>query len=152
MPHQCLKCGKIFEDGSADILKGCPVCGGKKFFYTKKPLSEEERKKLLEESEIDLEAIEEIVKERAKEEKEEWLHIEPKNVKELLREIEKKKEEVAESLSKQRNEVESISVKELGEYSINLKRLMEDESIIIQKDGSYMIHLPSLLTKGKGEK
>jgi len=126
MPHQCLKCGKIFEDGSADILKGCPVCGGKKFFYTKKPLSEEERKKLLEESEIDLDAIEEIVKERAKEEKEEWLHIEPKNVKELLREIEKKKEEVAESLSKQRNEVESISVKELGEYSINLKRLMED--------------------------
>jgi len=152
MPHQCLKCGKVFEDGSADILKGCPVCGGKKFFYTKKPLSEKERKKLLEESKIDLEAIEEIVKEKVVEEDGEWLHIEPKNVKELLREIEKKKEEVEESISKQGNKVESISVKELGEYSINLKRLMEDESIIIQKDGSYMIHLPSLLTKGRGEK
>lgn len=151
MPHQCLKCGKVFEDGSADILKGCPVCGGKKFFYTKKPLSEKERKKLLEENEVDLEAIEEIIKEKARED-EEWLHIEPKNVKELLKEIEKKKEEVAESISKQSEEVESISVEELGEYRINLKRLMDDKSIIIQKDGSYMIHLPSLLAKGKGGK
>ena len=69
MPHQCLKCGKVFEDGSADILKGCPVCGGKKFFYTKKPLSEKERKKLLEESEVELEAIEEIIKDIGEEKK-----------------------------------------------------------------------------------
>lgn len=150
MPHQCLKCGKVFEEGSADILKGCPICGGKKFFYTKKPLSEKERQKLLKESEVNLESIGEIIKARVDEKKnEEWLHIEPKNIKELLKEIERKKEEVEESISKQGDKVESISVEERGEYSINLKKLMDDESIIIQKDGSYMIHLPSLLTKGR---
>ncbi len=150
MPHQCLNCGKVFEDGSADILKGCPVCGGKKFFYTKKPLSEKERQKLLKESEVDMESINEIIKARADEKsEEEWLHIEPKNIKELLKEIGKKKEEIEKSISKQDSEVESISVEKVGEYRINLKKLMDDESIIIQKDGSYMIHLPSLLTKGR---
>ncbi|MEA2054981.1 MAG: Zn-ribbon containing protein [Candidatus Thermoplasmatota archaeon] len=149
MSHQCLKCGKIFEDGSAEILKGCPVCGGKKFFYTKKSLSEKERYKLLKESEIDLESIAKIVKERGDKKEEEWFHIEPKNIKEILQEIEKKKEEVAKTISKQSSNIESISVEEMGNYRINLKRLMDDESIIIQKDGSYMIHLPSLLMRPK---
>lgn len=33
MPHKCTKCGHIFEDGSADILTGCPECGWNKFLY-----------------------------------------------------------------------------------------------------------------------
>ena len=40
MPHQCLKCGKIFEEGSAQLLKGCTECGGNRFFFTKEPLDE----------------------------------------------------------------------------------------------------------------
>jgi len=145
-----LKCGKVFDEGSADILKGCPVCGGKKFFYTKEPLSEKEREKLLKESEVNLESIGEIIKARVDEKREEeWLRIEPRNIKELLKEIERKKDEVEKSISKESDRVESISVEEQGEYNINLKKLMDDESIIIQKDGSYMIHLPSLLTKGR---
>ena len=43
MPHQCLKCGRVFEDGSPQLLKGCPDCGGNRFFFTKKPLDEKER-------------------------------------------------------------------------------------------------------------
>jgi hypothetical protein len=35
MPHQCVRCHKIYEDGSEEILKGCE-CGGKLFFYIKK--------------------------------------------------------------------------------------------------------------------
>ena len=150
MSYKCLKCGKVFDEGSADILKGCPVCGGKKFFYTKEPLSEKEREKLLKESEVNLESIGEIIKARVDEKREEeWLRIEPRNIKELLKEIERKKDEVEKSISKESDRVESISVEEQGEYNINLKKLMDDESIIIQKDGSYMIHLPSLLTKGR---
>ena len=49
MPHQCLKCGTIFAEGSSQILKGCPDCGGNRFFYTKTPLSEEERTRIQEE-------------------------------------------------------------------------------------------------------
>ena len=41
MPHQCVKCNKIFEDGSGDLLKGCSGCGGKFFFYIKKQHLEE---------------------------------------------------------------------------------------------------------------
>ena len=37
MPHQCLKCGKIFEEGSTQLLKGCPDCDGNRFFFTKEP-------------------------------------------------------------------------------------------------------------------
>ncbi|MBS3159884.1 hypothetical protein J4436_03785 [Candidatus Woesearchaeota archaeon] len=35
MPHQCVKCDRIFEDGSDEILKGCNGCGGKFFFFIK---------------------------------------------------------------------------------------------------------------------
>ena len=43
MPHQCLSCGSLFQDGSPQLLKGCPQCGGNRFFYTKHPLDEQER-------------------------------------------------------------------------------------------------------------
>jgi DNA-directed RNA polymerase subunit RPC12/RpoP len=33
MPHKCTNCEHIFEDGSADILNGCPNCGWNKFLY-----------------------------------------------------------------------------------------------------------------------
>ena len=36
MPHQCVKCGTIFKDGTGDLLKGCENCGSKFFFYVKK--------------------------------------------------------------------------------------------------------------------
>ena len=33
MPHQCTGCGHAFEDGSKEMLSGCPSCGGKKFQF-----------------------------------------------------------------------------------------------------------------------
>ena len=33
MPHKCTQCGREFRDGSVEILRGCPSCGGKKFLY-----------------------------------------------------------------------------------------------------------------------
>lgn len=41
MPHQCVRCGKFIEDGSAEILKGCNSCQGKLFFFIKKSKLEE---------------------------------------------------------------------------------------------------------------
>ena len=35
MPHQCVRCGNFYDDGAAEILKGC-TCGGRLFFYIKK--------------------------------------------------------------------------------------------------------------------
>lgn len=45
MSHQCLKCGKLFDQGSYQLLRGCPDCGGNRFFFTKEPLNNEARKK-----------------------------------------------------------------------------------------------------------
>ncbi|WP_396611157.1 Zn-ribbon containing protein [Haloferax sp. S1W] len=33
MPHQCTTCGKVFPDGSKEMLSGCPSCGGNKFQF-----------------------------------------------------------------------------------------------------------------------
>lgn len=41
MPHQCVRCGKLIEDGSQEILTGCHSCKGKLFFFIKKSRLEE---------------------------------------------------------------------------------------------------------------
>ena len=33
MPHQCTDCGRQFDDGSKEMLSGCPACGGTKFQF-----------------------------------------------------------------------------------------------------------------------
>ncbi|HLC72549.1 MAG TPA: Zn-ribbon containing protein [Candidatus Nanoarchaeia archaeon] len=35
MPHQCVRCSKMYDDGSEAVLKGC-TCGSRFFFYMKK--------------------------------------------------------------------------------------------------------------------
>ena len=37
MPHECTTCGRVFADGSKQMLSGCPDCGGNKFQF--KPAS-----------------------------------------------------------------------------------------------------------------
>jgi predicted nucleic acid-binding Zn-ribbon protein len=39
---------------------------------------------------------------------------------------------------------ETIDIERPGSYKIDVKGLLEEEPIIIQKDGSYTIHLPSI--------
>ena len=46
MPHQCVKCNKIYDDGSTDILKGCE-CGGKFFFFIKKEALKNKKKQVV---------------------------------------------------------------------------------------------------------
>ncbi|MGQ4557554.1 OapC/ArvC family zinc-ribbon domain-containing protein [Halobellus sp. GM3] len=33
MPHECTNCGRVFADGSKEMLSGCPNCGGNKFQF-----------------------------------------------------------------------------------------------------------------------
>jgi predicted nucleic acid-binding Zn-ribbon protein len=33
MPHKCTACGRLFPDGSTEMLSGCPDCGGNKFQF-----------------------------------------------------------------------------------------------------------------------
>jgi len=170
MPHQCLKCGRVFEEGSSQLLKGCPDCNGNRFFFTKKPLDEKERNSKMEEVGQDLNtAIIELMKTQNKKDIEntgKWPEIHPKEIskaiKKHLSEKEKKpieKEDIKtitdESIrdakiqkiktnSDHSDTPETIDIEKSGKYKIDLKGLLEEEPIIIQKDGSYTIHLPSI--------
>lgn len=117
MPHQCVRCGLFYDDGSNEILKGC-TCGGKLFFYIKKEKLEKlkqavdtttlsaEEKQQIEEDILDLVGIDKEVKEPV-----------------IL-------------------DLESIRVKKPGQYEIDLVSLFKGEPIVIKlEDGKYMIDI-----------
>jgi predicted nucleic acid-binding Zn-ribbon protein len=180
MPHQCLKCGKVFEEGSAQLLKGCPDCGGNRFFFTKKPLDEEQRIEITKEADRDInDAIMELMgkeTEELAEKQGDWVKIKPKDVRKAMKKhlsdkkvAPEKKEDIdiitdeefrkasiekVESEIEQTDTPETIDIEQPGKYKIDIKGLLEEEPIIIQKDGSYTIHLPSIfkmLDKEKNE-
>jgi predicted nucleic acid-binding Zn-ribbon protein len=182
MPHQCLKCGRIFEEGSSQLLRGCPDCGGNRFFFTKQPLGESERETITQEVNKDLNAkIMDLLVEKNKEvfdKKGKWISIKPKEIRKMIEEkISEEKEIKEEEKAVQQDAVEpiddkhrktviekikaeidksdtpeTIGIEQPGKYSIDLKGLLEDEPIVIQKDGTYIIHLPSVFKMINKEK
>jgi predicted nucleic acid-binding Zn-ribbon protein len=174
MPHQCLKCGHVFEEGSSQLLKGCPRCGGNRFFFTKEPIGDEERNAIVEKVGKDINStIMDLMQLDPKDvidKSGNWLKLKPKDVrkafKQHLPEKIEKKEEILDTnkdlgniideeyrrkiIDKIKTELEgpdvpeTIDIEKPGRYNIDLKGLLEKEPVIIQKDGSYIIHLPSI--------
>jgi predicted nucleic acid-binding Zn-ribbon protein len=171
MPHQCLKCGLIFEEGSSQLLKGCPDCGGNRFFFTKEPLDEKQRNAITEKVGKDINtAIFDLMGDNAEDVVDKsgnWVKIKPKTLKKAMKQQMAEKEKIhsenkdeidiitdetyrSESIEKVKSELqksedpETIDIEKPGKYKIDLKGLLEEEPIIIQKDGSYTIHLPSI--------
>ena len=164
MPHQCLKCGKIFKEGSAQLLKGCPECEGNRFFFTKEPLDEKQRKKITEDLSQDINsAIMElmgsesgnVVKKTG-----DWVNIKPKDVKKALEkrlpkkdklDIEKKDDiniliddnyrfseiEKVKSMVDKSDRPETIDIERSGSYKIDIKGLLEEEPIIPKRWNIY---------------
>ena len=96
MPHQCLKCGLVFEEGSAQLLKGCPDCGGNRFFFTKEPLDEQQRNKIHEKVGKDINStIMELMGTQDKDvldKSGKWVKIKPKDVRKAMeKHLEKEK-------------------------------------------------------------
>jgi predicted nucleic acid-binding Zn-ribbon protein len=40
MPHQCVRCGTMYDDGASEVLKGCD-CGSRLFYFIRKEKLEE---------------------------------------------------------------------------------------------------------------
>ena len=180
MSHQCLKCGKIFEQGSSQLLKGCPECGGNRFFFTKEPLDEKQRQKITEEVGKDInDTLMEIMGsegEKIVDKSGKWVNIKPRDIRKAMeKHLSEKKEKIIpdnkenidiltdekyrkEKIDKIKSEIqkekrlETIGIERPGSYKIDIKGLLEEEPIIIQKDGSYTIHLPSLFKMINKEK
>jgi predicted nucleic acid-binding Zn-ribbon protein len=216
MPHQCLKCGSVFADGSPEILRGCPGCGGTRFFFTEKRMSDDERSKLQEQANKDIKHfIQEMLTsedihvdiKHGKPKKEEWVQFivvdddksgtKKKKVElsgpvtvrdDMVKSIEdlvfpkegktkkfkfktkakaeapKPKEKTVKAAKPPTEEgpappskpevvkedsVAVISIDEEGVYDIDVEKLLEKSPIIVQKDGSYVVHLPSVFKRRK---
>ncbi len=124
MPHQCVRCGSLYDDGSEQILKGC-TCGAKLFFFVKKE---------------SLKKAESIVKKLTPEEKRQ---IET-DVLELVEE-ERTKEEQPIIL-----DFESINVVEPGKFELDLVHLFKKDPLVFKVgEGKYVIDLASAFSKRK---
>ena len=121
MPHQCVRCGKLYDDGSNIILKGCE-CGGKLFFFVKK-----EKLKQIQEAQVKL----------TKKEK--------KQIEEDVFDL------IGVGVEQDRPVVldfESIRVLKPGKYELDLVNLFKDRPLIYKLDeGKYMIDLPESFKK-----
>ena len=121
MPHQCLKCEKVYDNTSNAIISGCPNCGSKLFLYLKKIPQEEKEIELSEQKkDIILQEISNFV------------------------EIEETEKPIIFKL-------ENVRVLSPGKYEIDINQLMKKEKPIIYKvqDGTYFIDLDFLKCKKK---
>jgi predicted nucleic acid-binding Zn-ribbon protein len=123
MPHQCVRCGKIYGDGDRAVLDGCSACGGRLFFYIKK-----EHLKQSEELQENL-----SVKEKKEIEK---------DILDLVG-TKKRKENKPIIL-----DFESIRILKPGKYELDLIHLFKKEPLVYKlSEGKYIIDLPELLKK-----
>ena len=126
MPHQCVRCGDFYEDGSEKILKGCK-CGGKLFFFVKK------------------EKLEEVKNARVTLSKKEKKQIE-RDVFDLIGDSAKSDKPVV-------LDFESIRVLKPGKYELDLVNLFKDRPLVYKLDeGKYMIDLPESFKKALDNK
>lgn len=166
MPHQCLQCGGTFPEGSKDILRGCPSCGGTKFFFTRAPLSggdldrmrrssEEEMRQLVRRVLTEESELEPATEEDSPPTPKGWVAIRKETLKAGYTSTEALKRKDGEVFQRPvrrkrvraRKGPEVIRVVETGVYEIDLESLMRKNPIVIQKGGTYLIYLPSLFSE-----
>lgn len=126
MPHQCVRCNSLYEDGDEKILKGC-TCGGKLFFYIKKDKLKEIQNKTANLTPKDKEEIE-------------------KDVFDLVgSEVDKSEPVIL--------DIEAIRVLKPGKYELDLVHLFKNEPLIFKLDeGKYMIDLVATFKSIMGKK
>ncbi|NYT04947.1 MAG: hypothetical protein GKC04_01040 [Methanomicrobiales archaeon] len=126
MPHKCTQCGREFKDGSTEILKGCPSCGGKKFLFVRET---DRHRDVLEEK-----SIESLAEETAEEVLE--VKAEPK-----------RRVEVHER-------IESIRVISPGSYELNIEKLAKSDEVVVRlgSDEKYVVDIISMAKGKKKEK
>jgi predicted nucleic acid-binding Zn-ribbon protein len=122
MPHRCVRCGTVYDDGASEILKGCS-CGARLFFFIKK--------KHLEESK-------EVVVNLSQEEKKQMEH-------DVLELVGAKQEEDKPVIL----DFESVRVLKPGQYLLDLVNLFKKDQPLVFKlsDGKYIIDIPGTFRK-----
>jgi predicted nucleic acid-binding Zn-ribbon protein len=139
----CTRCREVFDDG-ADILKGCPKCGGRMFEYIR------ERETLITEAmgvrrpPRRTAAIATSVRDR-------------NEIKEEMRRQQVVPENPIQPIATQTSQsspedrpIESVRITEPGRYELNLPTLFSrDELVMALKEGTYLIDLNSAFRRSK---
>ncbi len=124
MPHQCVRCGKVIDDGSKELLSGCSQCGSHFFFYVKKK-----------EQGVSAEVIRSALSEKDVVEME-------RDVRHLMGVKQSDKPVIL--------DLETIKAVGPGKFSIDVSALLRGEPVVINiSDGKYFIDLASAF-KGDG--
>src|SRR3989338_236944 len=117
MSHQCVRCGKIYEEASNELLKGCNQCGGKFFFFVRKETIEKVKELTVDLTPKDRKEIE-------------------YDIKELIGEEDIDKPVIL--------DIESIRVLKPGQYEIDLVDLFGGKPLVYKlEEGKYVIDLAS---------
>ena len=132
MPHQCVKCGAFYDDGSNAIIKGCSAetetgkCTGKLFFYVRKERMEE-----------------------LKEESEQVLNLTKKDKKQIEKDVYDLIGEKADREKPIVLDLESIRILTPGKYELDLVNLFEKKQPLIYRleDGKYMVDISETFKK-----
>lgn len=122
MPHQCVRCGKLYDDGDSSLIqKGCE-CGSKLWFFVKQESIEQARKITTSLTDEQKTQIEEDV----------------------LDIVGAEKEDEAVVL-----DLESIRVTEPGKFELDLVQLFNKENPVVFKlaEGKYVIDVPETFSR-----
>ena len=136
MPHKCVRCGKVFANNSAELVKGCP-CGSRVFLF-------------LREDQVTLkELVESGMREGEAEKKAPDAPKAPVDVSHLhwleeeLAFLSKDK-----PVSVELDAVENLKILEPGSYELDISSLMKGNPLVIKSEHDiYYIKLPSLKRK-----
>lgn len=116
MPHQCVRCSKLYPAGCKQLLTGCE-CGGRFFFFVKEELVDQAKE------------ITQFLSPQDKQELEQ-------DVLELVGNIDHERPIIL--------DFESIRATSPGKYEIDLIDLFKGDPLVIKLDeGKYVIDIPS---------
>jgi len=122
MPHQCVRCDKIYDDGAKELLSGCS-CGSRFFFFMKKQ---------------DIEEVKTLVSNLSQEEKKQI----EKDALDLVGETKIEKPIIL--------DLESIRILKPGKFEIDLVDLFKGNPLVYKlADGKYVIDLATTFKSKK---
>jgi len=122
MPHQCVRCGNFYDDGSKEILTGCS-CGSRFFFFVKQNDMEKAKALIVSLTEKDREQIE-------------------TDVKDMIGDLLDDRPVIL--------DLENIRILKPGQYEISLIDIFKGKPLVYKlEDGKYFIDIVSTFESNK---
>ena len=116
MPHQCVRCGNMYEDGAQEVLKGCS-CGSRFFFFV---------------SREKLEKIKTLTTNLSENERHQIEH----DVKDIIGDILDEKIVIL--------DLENVRILKPGQYEISIIDIFKGKPLVYKlEEGKYIIDLAS---------